>query len=132
MAYFAQLDENNIVTRVLAISDKDCEDPSGQEVEQIGIDYCQSLFSADTIWKQTSFSGRIRKQFAAPGFAYRADLDAFIEPQPYPSWVLNLTTANWESPIGSAPDLTPEEKERKCQYSWNETNIEWVIVCPTN
>ena len=56
MAHFAKLDENNEVIEVIVISNEMLQDDNGNEVEQLGIDFCESLFGQNTIWKQTSFN----------------------------------------------------------------------------
>ena len=130
MAHFAELDENNIVTRVVVVADRNTTDENGVEVEEIGISYCKDFFGSDTNWKQTSYNNSIRVHYAGIGYSYNEELDAFIPPQPYPSWVLNEETANWESPLGAAPELTEEENEARSFYRWDEENLEWVLETP--
>jgi hypothetical protein len=97
MAHFAQLDSQNLVTQVIVVSNDELL-VDGVETEAKGVEFCQSLFGTDTNWKQTSYNGALRKNFAGVGFAYDATLDAFIPPQPGPEWVLNQDTCNWENP----------------------------------
>ena len=130
MAHFAQLDENNIITRVIVVSNEDTSDSNGVEVEEIGVTFCKKLFGADTNWKQTSYNNSIRVRYAGIGYTYNAELDAFIPPQPYASWVLNNETADWKSPIGSAPTLTEEEQAAFSFYRWDEENGVWVLNTP--
>jgi hypothetical protein len=80
MAHFAQLDENNIVTNVIVIANEVLIDDEQKESEQIGIDFCVSLFGGT--WKQTSINNRIRKNYAGIGYKYDEALDAFIAPRP--------------------------------------------------
>ena len=90
MAYFAELDENNIVLRVVSISNADCQDESGNEVEALGVFRCKQLFGENTVWKQTSFNtfngvhskgGRpFRKNYAGVGYFYDEQRDAFYVP----------------------------------------------------
>ncbi len=127
MAHFAQLDENNIVIQVIVVSNDDVKNSDGEEVEQIGIDFCKNLFGSNTNWKQTSYHSNMRVRYANIGYSYDEILDAFIPPKPYPSWVLNETTANWESPVGPAPILTMAEMEEGLFYSWDDENIQWKI-----
>ena len=87
MAHFAELDENNIVLRVIVVGDEDTADEDGNEVEAIGIEFCQNLLGGS--WIQTSYNDNIRKHFAGIGFQYDSDADVFILPQPYPSWSLD-------------------------------------------
>jgi hypothetical protein len=96
MAYFAELDENNVVLRVISVSNE-ITTQNSEEQEQLGINFCQNLFGG--IWLQTSFNNRIRKNYAGPGFVYDADRDAFIPPKPQgDGWVLNEETCLWSNP----------------------------------
>lgn len=136
MAHFAQLDENNKVIRVIVVGNADTSDSEGNEVEEIGIAFCKNLLGPDTNWKQTSYNHRIRKNYAGIDYTYDEELDAFIPPKPFDSWVLNEETANWQSPIGPAPDLTREESNSGSFYRWNEevhqadNSTGWVLVTP--
>jgi len=108
MAYFAELDQNNIVLRVVAISDADLLDENNNESEIKGIARCKELFGSDTIWIQTSYNTRgnihangktpFRKNFAGIGHTYNQNLDGFIPPKPENDWVLNETTGLWVDP----------------------------------
>jgi hypothetical protein len=120
MAHFAQLDDNNIVTQVIVVDNNELEDSNGVEQEAIGITFCTNLFGADTRWKQTSYNGNIRKNYAGIGDTYDATRDAFIAPQPYASWTLNETTCQWEAPVAYPTDGN--------LYTWNENNQQWVQV----
>ena len=130
MAHFCQLDENNVVTQVIVVSNDDCSDSNGVEVEEIGVAFCKKLLGADTRWKQTSYNNSIRVRYAGIGYTYNEELDAFIPPQPFASWVLNEETADWESPVGPAPALTEAEVEARSFYKWDEEGGEWVLETP--
>ena len=130
MAHFAQLDENNVVTQVIVVSNEDTSDSNGVEVEEIGVAFCKKLLGADTKWKQTSYNNSFRVRYAGIGYAYNETLDAFIAPQPFASWVLNEETADWESPVGPAPALTEAEAEASSFYKWDEEGGEWVLETP--
>jgi hypothetical protein len=119
MAHFAQIDENNMVTQVIVVHNSDCQ-IDGVETEEAGIAFCRSLFGLETQWKQTSYNGNIRKNYAGIGFTYDADRNAFIPPQPYASWVLNEDTCQW-----SAPTPMPQDGN---QYLWDEATTSWVEV----
>ena len=119
MAHFAKLDENNVVTQVIVVSNRDTSDANGVEKEHIGAAFCERLLGGT--WKQTSYNGNMRKRYAGIGFLYNADLDAFIAPKPYASWVLNNTTADWEAPV------TMPVVEGKT-YTWDEPTLAWVEV----
>lgn len=117
MAHFAELDANNIVLRVIVVNNSDILDQYGYESENIGIAFCRSLFGAETIWRQTSYNATFRKNYAGIGYRYDAALNAFIAPQPYPSWSLNTTTCQWEAP-------KPYPTDGKV-YAWNEGLLRW-------
>lgn len=119
MAYFAELDENSVVKRTLAVNDNHILQ-NGVEVEQLGIDHLKSVYGEDTVWKQTSFNNRIRVRFGQPGYTYNESLDAFIRPKPYSSWVLNNTTTEWDPPI-------PIPNDGK-HYKWNEEAQSWELI----
>ena len=96
MAYFAELDENNIVLRVISVSNE-ITTQNSEEQEQLGIRFCQNVCGGT--WLQTSFNGRIRKNYAGVGFVYDASRDAFIPPKPQgDGWVLNEETCLWSNP----------------------------------
>lgn len=120
MAYFSQLDDNNIVIRTIVVNDKDCCDYSGVKSEEIGIAFCKKLLGADTNWKMSCPNGSFRFRSASRGYTYDAQLNAFIAPQPYPSWTLDPNTTDWVSPLGLTPELTEEEIENKNYYRWDE------------
>ncbi len=119
MAHFAQLDENNVVTQVIVVHNNDCQ-INGVESEDAGVVFCKTLFGADTVWKQTSYNGNIRKNYAGIGYTYDAGRDAFIPPQPFPSWVLDEATCRWGAPVPY-----PEDGKR---YAWDESTQSWVEV----
>jgi hypothetical protein len=81
MAHFAQLNENNIVTQVIVVNNAVITDENGIEQEQLGIDFCKSLFGVDTIWKQTSYNGSFRGTYAGEGYFYNETQDIFVPPQ---------------------------------------------------
>ena len=120
MAHFAQLDANNIVQRVIVVDNDNILDGNGNESEAVGIAYCQALLGADTIWRQTSYNNNFRKNYAGEGYRYDADLDAFIAPQPYPSWSLNTETCQWEAPKQMPAGNRP--------YTWDESLLRWVAL----
>jgi len=127
MAHYAMLDENNIVTQVIVVSNDDIKDVNGNEVEEIGVAFCKKLLGADTNWKQTSYNNNFRVRYAGISYSYSEELDAFIPPKPYASWVLNEETADWESPVGPAPELTEEQLAIRAIYRWDEENTQWVL-----
>jgi hypothetical protein len=123
VAHFAELDENNVVKRVIVVDNKDTSDANGNELESIGVAFCQKLLGGN--WKQTSYNGNIRKNYAGIGYTYRADIDAFVAPQPYPSWVLDVN-AQWQAPVPMPQDAGTGEPPK--MYTWDEGTQSWVVV----
>ena len=120
MAHYAQIDSNNIVTQVIVIDNKDTADANGVEKEYIGAAFCERLFGGT--WKQTSYNGNIRKNYAGIGYTYNADIDAFVPPKPYASWTLDAN-AHWQPPIPMPISEIPE-----VYYTWNEESQNWAEV----
>ena len=129
MAHFAQLDENNVVTQVIVVGNSDTADVNGVESENIGVAFCQSLLGAGTNWKQTSYNGNMRGNYAGIGMKYMSGVatlgvgstDVFMPEQPFASWTISTTEARWVSPLGDAPTLTNEQMEAGSYYSWDES-----------
>jgi hypothetical protein len=119
MAHFAKLDVNNLVLEVHCVHNNELIDENSIEQEQKGIDFLISWSGGYTRWKQTSYNGNFRKNYAGIGFTYRADIDAFVSPQPFPSWLLNAN-AQWRAPVPM-----PEGGQR---YRWDEDALNWVQV----
>jgi hypothetical protein len=117
MAHFAKLDENNVVLEVHVVHNNELLDESGNESEQKGIDFLTQWSGGYTNWKQTSYNCNFRKHYAGIGYTYRADIDAFVPPQPYPSWTLDAD-ANWQPPVAMPTDGK--------MYSWDEQTQQWV------
>lgn len=116
MAHFAEIDENNIVLKVLVVNNEILLNGDGTESEQKGIDFLKSIFGGN--WLQTSYNHKFRKRFAAKGYSYDLERDAFIPPKPYPSWKLDEETCSWISPIPQ-PDGNVE---------WDEENQKWIEI----
>jgi hypothetical protein len=110
MAHFAQLDENNVVTQVIVVSNADTADANGVEKEHIGAAFCEKLLGGT--WKQTSYNGNLRKNYAGIGYTYNADIDAFVPPKPYASWVLNEETAHGQHQLTCLKMLAPVTHQR--------------------
>lgn len=109
MAHWAELNENNVVLRVLV---GDNNDPNGDEGYQWLIDNLGGR------WIKTSYNNRIRKQYAGIGFIYDPDADVFIAPQPFPSWTLDANY-DWQP---------PKPMPNKGLWRWDEDAQEWVNV----
>ena len=118
MAHFAELDENNIVTKVIVVHNNELKGANGVEYENKGIEFCNSLFG-HTNWVQTSYNGNMRKQFAGIGFTYDDVNDIFVAPQPFPSWSLD-ENHDWQAPVAM-----PDDGQ---SYSWNEETQSWDLI----
>jgi len=116
MAHFAEIDQNNVVLRVIVVENRDTSTPDGVEVESIGVAFCQRLFGGN--WVKTSYNGNIRKNYAGVGFVYDFGRDAFISPKPFNSWVLNENTCQWDAPVAYPDDGK--------HYLWDESITNWV------
>jgi len=113
MAHYAFLDTDNLVTEVI-----------------VGIDETELIEGKDPetwygefrgqVCKRTSYNGNTRKNYAGIGFTYDEGRDAFIPPKPYPSWLLNEDTCQWEAPIPYPDD--------NLIYEWDESVLNWVEV----
>jgi hypothetical protein len=114
MAHFAKLGTGNIVERVEVVSNDIAT------TEQAGADFLNNLYKTRDVWKQTSYNGNIRKNFAGIGFTYDQARDAFIPPKPFNSWTLNEDTCLWEAPVAY-----PNDGQK---YKWNESTLTWDIV----
>ena len=110
MAHFAKI-ENNIVTNVIVVGNEQAP------TEAEGKAFIADILKLEGDWKQTSYNGNIRKQYAGIGYTYDAQLDVFVTPQPYPSWTLD-SNHDWQPP-------TPKPEGN---YSWNEEELEWVAI----
>jgi len=120
MAHFAKLDENNVVLEVHVVHNNELLDENGVEQEQKGIDFLINWSNGYLAWKQTSYNGNFRKNYAGIRYTYRADIDAFVPVKPFASWILNNDTAQWEPP-------TPMPTDGK-MYSWDEATTSWTEI----
>ena len=123
MAHFAELDENNKVTRVLVVNDDYLKDENGNEVEELGKAHMESVHGGR--WIQTSYNHNIRVRYAGIDYTYDEELDAFLYPKPHNSWVLNEETYDWEPPIPM-----PTDAPEGYYYQWNETLVNWELITP--
>ena len=129
MAHFAKLDLDSKVVTVEVVSNDIAT------TEQKGVDFLNTLYGTSDVWKQTSFNTHankhelggtpFRKNFAAIGYTYDSGRDAFIPPQPYPSWTLNDTTCIWDSPIPYPDD---DKSYKWDEATYQEDNTEgWML-----
>jgi hypothetical protein len=108
MAHFAKIDKNNIVTEVIVI-------PNTQEHR--GAEFINDDLGLEGNWIQTSYNGKIRKQFAGIGFSYNEEADVFIEYQPFESWTLD-GNFDWQAPKPRPDGLA----------YWDEETLSWVDI----
>lgn len=121
MAHFAKLNENNIVIEINVVNNDDINNLSFPESEPVGIVFLNNWANQQFIWKQTSYNGNFRKNYAQIGMKYDSNRDAFIYlTAPYPSWVLNENTCNYEAPISYPNDGKV--------YQWNENTTSWIEI----
>jgi len=147
MAHFAKLGANGKVIQVLTLDNKDMLNADGVEDEAVGQQYLElhNNWPAQ-MWIQTSYntsgnkhnsgddSKALRGNYAGIGYTWDEDDQIFWPRKPYASWVKNMTTANWESPIGDAPALTAEQTSQndadthRWRYDWNESGQSWDLT----
>ena len=135
MAHYAKLGANNKVIGVHVVNDSDCLNADGIEDEEVGRQFLERIHNWP-LWKKTSYntignkhnsgdnSKALRGNYAGIGMTYDEDNDIFISKKPFASWVLDVPTASWKSPIGDAPALSDEEKITH-YYEWNESGQSW-------
>jgi hypothetical protein len=119
MAHFVKVVDGVVVDGVAIVNDAleyngefPESEPSGQKfLEELGL---------GNGWFQTSYNANFRGNYAGIGFTYNSELDAFIPPKQYESWILNENTYRWEAPIPK-PDNTNN-------YRWNEATISWILA----
>tara|TARA_Y100000034_G_C6641283_1_gene280317 strand:- start:9 stop:374 length:366 start_codon:yes stop_codon:yes gene_type:complete len=117
MAHYAELNSENVVTRVLVVNNDVITDSEGNESEEMGKLFLQGIYKTDNNFIQTSYNGNFRKNYAGIGHTYDETRDAFIPPQPYPSWTLNETSCLWDAPVAHPDDGN--------MYQWNEDTTSW-------
>jgi hypothetical protein len=143
MAHYAKLGINSKVIAVHVVSDNDCLNASGVEDEEVGRQFMERIHNWP-LWKKTSYNTSggqhknggtpLRGNYAGIGMTYDEDNDIFISKKPYASWVLDVPSASWKSPIGDAPELTQEQKDQntanthRWSYTWNEAGQSWDLV----
>lgn len=109
MSHFAEIDENNVVLRILVGDNNMPNEGYDWFVENLG-----------GRWVQTSYNGNFRKNFAGIGYTYDEARDAFIPPKPYDSWLLDEETCNWTAPVEYPSDGVT--------YEWDEEQLDWTPI----
>ena len=145
MAHFAKLGANGKVIQVLTLDNKDMLNADGVEDESVGQQYLETHNNWPAqMWIQTSYNTQgnqhsgggtpLRGNYAGIGYEWDEDNQIFWPKKPYPSWVKDTTTANWQSPIGDAPALTAEQTSQNeagthsWGYNWNESGQSWDLT----
>ena len=123
MAHFAELDSNNIVTRVIVVGNDvtTAAGPLGENDMHVdGETWCVNFFKGGN-WKQTSYNHNFRKQYCGKGFTFDAAKNKFLSPQPYASWALDGND-DWQAPVTYPTDTTDKF------ISWDEDNQKWTAT----
>ena len=121
MAHFAEINDKNVVTRVVVIGNDIPANGGTLEDNDMHIDgekFCIKLFKGG-VWKQTSYNSNFRKQYAGIGYTYDAAKNKFISPQPHASWALDAND-DWQAPVTYPTDTTDKS------ISWDEENLRWT------
>lgn len=127
--HYAELNENNEVIYVAYLGNEIITDENGNEVEELGIQHLHTHHGDHRKWVRTSYRGNFRNKYAGLGDSYREDIDMFISPKPYNSWILNETTGQWEAPVPK-PELTEEQLNDETYtyyYFWLEEIESWYL-----
>ena len=125
MAHFAELDSNNTVIQVVVVSNDDV-DANGGDYSSQAETYVSNLIPHSengVAWKQTSYNGNQRKQYAGIGFTYDAAKDKFILPKPFASWSLD-SNDDWIAPV-TYPSKD-EIESNPVLILWDEDNQKWL------
>jgi hypothetical protein len=138
MAHFAKLGINGKVLAILTLNNTDMLNASGVEDESVGQQYLEKHNNwAAQLWIQTSYNTQggkhskggtpFRGNYAGIGYTWDEDNNIFLPKKPYASWIKDVVTASWKSPIGDAPALTEEQKTAMSYYQWNESGQSWDL-----
>lgn len=125
MAHYARINSENIVTYVTPIPNEMITDENGVEHEHRALAHLYSTIpdSVNDRWIQTSYNNNFRVRYAGLGYTWNEELNAFIPPKPFDSWILNEDTADWEAPVPM-----PETVEDGPRYMWDEELGNWKPV----
>jgi len=118
MAHFVKI-ENNLVTNGIVLNNDVCGEPTltFPDTCAAGRAFIANTLKFDGVWKQVSYNGNFRKQYAGIGYTYDSVADVFVAPQPFPSWTLD-SNHDWQPP-------TPKPEG---DYEWNEEELAWVAL----
>ena len=127
MAHFAELDNNNLVKRVIVVGNDvvTTDGPLGENDMHVdGETWCVNFFKGGT-WKQTSYNNNFRKQYCGKGYTFDSAKNKFISPQPYASWALDGND-DWQAPVTYPTDTGTEEDPKF--ISWDEAGQKWTAT----
>jgi len=147
MAHFAKLGANGKVIQVLTMDNDKMLNADGVEDETVGQQWLETHNNWPAqMWIQTSYntinnthnsgdnSKAFRGNYAGIGYTWDEDNNIFWPKSPFASWVKDIATASWKSPIGDAPALTAEQTSQneagthKWVYNWNESGQSWDLT----
>ena len=145
MAHFAKIGMNGKVIQVLTMDNEEMKDTDGNEVEAKGQEWLERHNNWPAqMWIQTSYNTinnthkdggtPFRGNYAGIGYEWDEDNQIFWPKKPYASWIKDISTASWKSPVGDAPDLTEEQSSQNVagthdwRYLWNETDQQWDLT----
>ena len=127
MSHWANIDENNIVISVL-VGDND--DPNGDEGYQWLIDNLGGVWikASYNTFRGVHLNGGtpMRKNYPGVGYSYDENLDAFIPPKPFPSWVLDEEKGAWEAPIPYPGEVSEDPLIANIEFIWDEPTTSWI------
>ena len=131
MAYFAELNSGNTVLQVIVVSNADVDAHGGDESAgaEAFVETIVPFSSGGVGWKQTSYNGSFRKQYAGIDYTYDSTKDKFISQKPYPSWSLD-SNDDWQAPV-TYPNVS-EIGGLQVLISWDEANLRWLGVTYTD
>jgi hypothetical protein len=126
MGHFAELNEDNVVLRVVKACNQDIANNGGEQSEQAAEHFksITPLSNEGVRWVQTSYNNNFRKQFAGLSMIYDENKDKFIAPKPYPSWILD-SNDDWKTPISEPNTMLVNGVDTIFFVYWNESLIRW-------
>lgn len=139
MAHFALLDNTDTVLMVIKLSNEDVNNLDFPESEPVGIEALNFIYNNENnnlleemypektgfYWKQTSYNNNFRNIYAGEGMTYNSELDRFVPPKPFPSWIYDSVNNSWNSPVPN-PYLGDDSEGVERFATWDEENQTWI------